>query len=140
MVRCLARERGAAAHANAADSGQGHDGLRLTFADKSPHLRRVLESNATSDPALARLIEVVDDQSDTARLMRAHMGTFDSGDVLHLREAAEAALRGEAALKGAERSAFETLRAQGASRACCAGQRACSGALGGAARVRRGGG
>ena len=118
MVRFTSRERGAAAHANAAGSAHPHhDGLRLTFADKPPRLRRVLESNATSDPALARLIEVVDDQSDTARLMRAHMGTFDSGDVLHLREAAEAALRGEVALKGAERSAFEALRAQGASRA-----------------------
>ena len=92
---------------------------------------------------MARLIEVVDDQSDTARLMRAHMGTFDSGDVLHLREAAEAALRGEAALKGAERSAFEALRAQGAcihSFMSCAGRRACSDALGGAARTRLGGG
>lgn len=73
-----------------------------------------LESNAVSDPALARLIEVVDDQSDTARWMRSHLGTFDSSDLEHLREANEVATAHENALKGAERSAFEALRAQGA--------------------------
>jgi hypothetical protein len=80
-----------------------------------------LESNAVSDPALARLIEVVDDQSDTARWMRSHLGTFDSSDLEHLREASEVATKHENDLKGAERSAFEALRAQGAWRGAARG-------------------
>ena len=63
-----------------------------------------------------RLSQSVTDDSDMARLVRSHNGTFDSADLFHLQESAEAEQAHERRKLQTERAAFGALRAREAER------------------------